>query len=254
MPRILAENLAVEFPIVAQSARSLRNVAMRAASAIGGRVVDSTNHVRLVKSLDNINIDLKDGDRLGLMGPNGSGKTTLIRTLSGIYHATGGSLHIEGKRFPMFDINVGVDEEATGFENIHLRGLIMGLSSKEIAERTEYIAEYSELGSYLDMPMRTYSSGMILRLMFAIATSIEGDIVLMDEWLSVGDESFRIKANVRLKEITRKSGILVLASHDMNLLRETCNLGMYLENGQVKHFGPIGEVLDLVHPPEVTAA
>ena len=130
----------------------------------------------------------------------------------------------------------------------------MGLSSKEIAERTEYIAEYSELGSYLDMPMRTYSSGMILRLMFAIATSIEGDIVLMDEWLSVGDESFRIKANVRLKEITRKSGILVLASHDMNLLRETCNLGMYLENGQVKHFGPIGEVLDLVHPPEVTAA
>lgn len=254
MPKIIAQGVSVEFPVISPSSRSFRNVALLKASRVGGRVVEGNTSIKLVRALDDISFTLSDGDRLGLMGHNGSGKTTLIRTLSGIYEPAGGQLAVEGKRFPMFDINLGLDEEATGYENIYIRGLIMGMSAKEISEKTQAIAEYSELESYLDMPIRTYSSGMLLRLMFAIATSTEGDIVLMDEWIAAGDDGFRQKANERLREITTHSGILVLASHDVNILKATCNLGLCLEGGKVRHFGPIDEVIAAMHAGSCAAA
>jgi ABC-2 type transport system ATP-binding protein len=144
---------------------------------------------------------------------------------------------------PMFDIGLGFDDEGNGYENIYIRGLIMGLTREQIAAKMPEIAEFSELGGYLDLPVRTYSAGMSLRLMFAIATSLEGDIILMDEWLAVGDAEFRHKANARLRKLTEGAGILVLASHDMSLLRETCTLGMHIEAGKVRNFGKIGDVI-----------
>ena len=215
---------------------------MAKAKAVGG-VVDTSTRVPVVRALDNINFHLKEGDRLGLIGANGAGKTTLIRVLADIYTPTSGEVTRQGSLVPMFDINIGFDGESTGYENIFMRGIMAGRSKKSIADSMEEIAEFSGLGEYLDLPIRTYSSGMLLRLMFSIATNVSGNIVLMDEWIAVGDADFREKANVRLRQITANAGILVLASHDLGILRQLCNLGMRLESGKVKSFGPIEQVL-----------
>jgi ABC-2 type transport system ATP-binding protein len=241
--RIVAENIGVEFPVPSTRAFSLRNAALDQMQRIGGRVIDRGSHVRTVRALDSVSFTLTHGDRLGIVGANGSGKTTLIRVLAGIYAPTTGRLHIKGKRVPLADISTGADDESTGYENIRLRGLLLGLSREEIDRKATEIAAFSELGDYLHLPVRTYSSGMVLRLMFAIATSIDGNIVLMDEWIAVGDEAFRRKANDRLRSIAARAGILVIASHDPGILRELCTLGLRLENGRMKHFGPIAEVL-----------
>ena len=243
MSRIIADKLCLDFPIMTHASRSARNVAFKTVSRIGGRVLNENGDARLVRALDNIDLDLSAGDRVGLIGPNGSGKTTLIRTLAGIYHPSYGTLTVTGEHLPLFDINLGLDDEATGYENIFMRGLVMGMTRGEIEAKAESIAAYSELGSALDMSIRTYSAGMVLRLMFAIATSIEGDVILMDEWLAVGDRSFREKANQRLRELVSRTGILVIASHDMGLLRDICTLGLHLESGRVRNFGPIEEVI-----------
>ncbi len=243
MTSITVENLTIDIPVLSMGARSLRAIAVSKARAIGGRIVNSGAHISIVRALDQVNFTLGTGDRLGLIGPNGAGKSTLIRVLADIYAPTSGTLVRRGTLIPMFDIGVGFDQEATGYENIMLRGMMMGLTRREIADRTDEIAAFSELGEYLDLPIRTYSAGMTLRLMFSIATSVAGDIILMDEWISVGDESFQNKAQQRMLEITGRAGILVIASHDPNTLRHHCNLGMRLEKGRVVDFGPIEEVL-----------
>jgi ABC-2 type transport system ATP-binding protein/lipopolysaccharide transport system ATP-binding protein len=241
--RIVADCIGVEFPVASPRALSLRNAALDQMQWIGGRVIDRGSHIRKVRALDGVSFRLSDGDRLGLVGANGSGKTTLIRVLAGIYAPTAGQLTVEGTRVPLADISTGTDDESTGYENIRLRGLLLGLSLEEIERKAAEIAAFSELGDYLHLPVRTYSSGMVLRLMFAIATSIEGNIVLMDEWIAVGDHEFRRKANERLRSIAARAGILVIASHDPGILRELCTLGLRLESGRAKQFGPIEEVL-----------
>lgn len=241
--RIVADGIGVEFPVASTRALSIKNVALAHMHRVGGRVIDRGVHVRVVRTLEEVSFTLAQGDRLGLIGPNGSGKTTLIRVLAGIYMPTAGRLHIEGTTVPLTDIGAGADDESTGYENIRLRSLLLGLSAREIEEKTSEIAAFSELGEYLHLPVRTYSAGMLLRLMFAIATSIEGNIVLMDEWIAVGDSSFRRKANDRLRAIAGRAGILVIASHDEGILREMCTLGLRLDAGRVQQFGPIREVL-----------
>jgi len=243
MPSIVVENLTIDIPILSNRSRSLRTVAGAKARAIGGKIIDSGSHISVMRALDQVSFTLGRGDRLGLIGPNGAGKSTLLRVLADIYAPSAGRVERRGTLIPMFDIGIGFDQEATGYENIMLRGMMMGLTRREIAARTEEIAAFSELDEYLDLPLRTYSAGMTLRLMFSIATSVAGDIILMDEWISVGDESFQNKAQKRMLEITGKAGILVIASHDLNTLRQHCNLGMRLEKGRVADFGPIEEVL-----------
>jgi ABC-2 type transport system ATP-binding protein len=243
MPLIEANNVGIEFPVAPPNARSFRHLAIKAASRVGGTVSRSDGAFRFVQALEGISFTLKQGDRLGLVGHNGAGKTTLIRVLAGIYEPTTGSLRTVGRNVPMFDIGLGMDEEASGYENIRTRGLILGLSPEEIEERVPEIVEFAELGEYLELPIRTYSSGMLLRLVFSIAASMHGDIILMDEWIAVGDANFRKKTHDRLQEITGKSGIVVLASHDPGLLRDTCNLGLYLEGGRVRAFGALDDVL-----------
>src|SRR5882757_7313164 len=243
MPSIVVENLSIDIPVLTLRAQSLRTVVVAKARAVGGTIIDSGTRISVVRALDQISFTLGRGDRLGMIGPNGAGKSTLLRVLADIYAPSAGKIERRGTLIPMFDIGIGFDQEATGYENIMLRGMMMGLTRREIAERTEEIAAFSELGEYLDLPLRTYSAGMTLRLMFSIATSVAGDIILMDEWISVGDESFQNKAQKRMLEITGKAGILVIASHDSNTLRQHCNLGMRLEKGRVADFGPIEEVL-----------
>lgn len=244
MVRVILKDLGVEFPITPVSSRSLRNVVLQTASKIGGVITANDRDIGKVEALSHVTLNLKEGDRLALVGPNGAGKTTLIRTLAGIYEPTHGRRYVEGSVVPMFDIGLGIDDEATGYENILIRGLILGMSAARIHEKAAEIAEYSELGDYLNMPMRTYSDGMKLRLVFAIATAVQGEIILMDEWIAVGDANFKRKTQERLQERVFGSGIVVLASHDNELLKSICNLGLYLENGKMKHFGPIDDVID----------
>ncbi len=245
MTSIDLDNVCIDFPVLTgRDQFSIKNAVLSRARRIGGRIVDDGISARSVRALENVSFRLKEGDRLGLVGHNGSGKTTLLRVIGGVFAPASGRVTVSGKCMSMFDIGIGIDAEATGYENITMRGLILGLSERQIADKTDEIAEFSELGPYLNLPVRTYSSGMAMRLMFSIATSIEGNIVLMDEWISVGDKEFRAKANERLKQVTARAGILVIASHETNMLRKLCNLGLSMEAGRVKKFGPIETVLD----------
>ncbi|GHA73812.1 sugar ABC transporter ATP-binding protein [Formosimonas limnophila] len=228
---IIAKDVGVEFPIFNSSHRSLKKSILNVTT--GGRVAqDTKNHV-VVRALDDINLNIQPGDRVGLVGHNGSGKTTLLRVLSGVYAPVSGLLDVKGKIATLLDISLGMDGEATGYENIRVRGLLMGLSVVEIDALTDEIAEFTGLGDYLNMPMRTYSSGMAVRLGFAVSTSIRADIILMDEWLSVGDAEFQEKASERLNHMVNQASILVLASHSMELVEKTCNKIVHMEHGKI---------------------
>jgi ABC-2 type transport system ATP-binding protein len=243
MPLIEVRSVGIQFPVVPHNARSFRHLAVQTASRVGGKFLKNESSFQFVQALDGVSFTLGRGDRIGLVGHNGAGKTTLIRVLAGIYQPTFGSLRVVGRKVPMFDIGLGMDQDASGYENIRIRGLILGLMPEEIEERMAEIVEFAELGDYLELPIRTYSSGMLLRLTFSIAASIHGDIILMDEWIAVGDAHFRKKTHDRLTDITSHSGIVVLASHDHALLRGLCNLGLYLDRGRACAFGPLEDVL-----------
>jgi lipopolysaccharide transport system ATP-binding protein len=171
------------------------------------------------------------GDRLGLVGHNGSGKTTLLRALSGAYEPDEGAIEVQGHIAALLDLNLGIDPSATGYDNIRLRGRIAGLSAREVDARMDEIADFSGLGPFLAMPVKTYSAGMQARLAFAAATAVEADVLLMDEWIAVGDADFQKIAHKRLLKLVERAGILVLASHDTDLLRLYCNKVMRMEGG-----------------------
>ena len=237
MGYIAAKDLVVEFPVFANAHRSVKNTLLNATT--GGRMAKASGKLLSVTAVDHMTFEFKRGDRVGLVGHNGSGKTTLLRVLAGAYEPVSGSLEISGRIASLLDISMGMDEDATGYENILLRGVMMGLEPKEIREKTDEIADFSELGDYLNVPIRTYSSGMKLRLAFSVSTSVEADIILMDEWLSVGDESFREKASKRLNSFVENAGILVIASHSPELLSQVCNRAFRLEYGSiVEEFDP----------------
>jgi ABC-type polysaccharide/polyol phosphate transport system ATPase subunit len=190
---------------------------------VGGRVETRGRH-QFVKALDNVSFELKPGDRLGLIGPNGAGKTTLLKVLYGIYQPTSGRVVSEGRVDALFNINLGFRRDATGRRNIELRGLLNGWTPDEIAQRSEEIIAFSELGEFIDMPFHTYSQGMAARLAFATATSFTPDILLMDEWIGAGDKDFQNKAKNRMNEMAEKAGIVVLASHNQGLIDRVCSI------------------------------
>jgi lipopolysaccharide transport system ATP-binding protein len=194
----------------------------------------------VIHALRGVSLEFREGDRVGLMGHNGAGKTSLLRLLAGIYEPTSGHVHIEGRVSSFINLGLGLDMEATGYENIELCGLMFGLDHAEIRRLTPAIAEFSGLAEYLDMPVRTYSSGMGMRLVFSIVTSVKAEILLMDEWLSVGDAEFVALAEARLKELVDASSILVLASHSEETIRKHCNVLVRLEHGEVASVERIG--------------
>lgn len=228
---IRASHVSVDFPIYNAPHRSLKKSLLRVAT--GGHISAESGHRVTVRALDDVSFEIREGDRIGLMGHNGSGKTTLLRVLAGVYEPTSGSLEVKGRVASLLDISIGMDFESSGIENIFLRGLLMGLSRKEIKEKIEDITDFSGLGDFLDMPVRTYSSGMTMRLVFSIATSVEADILLMDEWLSVGDADFVKRAEERLKALVSKTPILVMATHSKEILKDVCSKVILFEGGKV---------------------
>ncbi len=241
MSLIQLQNVSVEFPIYNSSSRSLKNRVLSIAT--GGKIERRSDSLVIVRGLDHVNLTFKDGDRVGLIGHNGSGKTTLLRVLSGIYTPTHGSAVINGHCVSLININLGIDPDATGRENIRLRSAMMGMHHEEIAQKFDQIAEFSGLGEFLDVPFRTYSSGMQLRLAFATSTAIRPEILIMDEWLSTGDEDFKERANARMRELVDSTKILVLASHSRELMTKNCNRIVWLEHGRIKMDGSPDEVL-----------
>lgn len=231
MAHIVFENVNVDFPIYNANNRSLKNKIMQAAT--GGKVNFGANGV-VIRSLDGVSFSIGEGERVGLIGHNGAGKSTLLRTLGKVYAPTAGRVDIEGEIGSLVDISLGIDPEATGRENIFIRGALLGLQRKEIADHFEEIVDFSDLGEFIDMPVRTYSSGMHLRLAFAVATIIRPEILLMDEWLSVGDAAFNTKAEQRLDSLVQSSRILVIASHSRDLIERICNRVLWFEHGKLK--------------------
>jgi lipopolysaccharide transport system ATP-binding protein len=223
MAHIKLDQASVEIPIYSNHNRSIKNSLLK--NLTKDKVLPHA-----VKALNNITLDLKNGDRLGVMGPNGAGKSTLLRTLAGVYHPTSGSVDVSGSIASLIDISLGMDSEATGYENIRMRAIMMGMKLKQIKTIEEEIAEFTELGKFLELPIRTYSTGMHMRLGFAVSTTVPADIILMDEWLSVGDSDFLIKAEKRLHDYIQKSSILVLASHSEDLISKLTNQTLRLEH------------------------
>ena len=240
MVSIVFEQASVEFPIYNADARSLKKRLIRVAT--GGEIGASAQGHVVVRSLDGLSFTLHDGDRVGLIGHNGAGKSTLLRLLSGVYEPTSGHAAVTGEIASLIDISLGTDPEATGRENIYLRGGLLGMTRKEINEQMDGIIEFSELGDFIDMPLRTYSTGMQLRIAFAVSTIVRPQILLMDEWLSVGDAGFQEKAEHRLNELVQSTNILVIASHSRELISKVCNRLIWLEHGKVKMDGTVEDV------------
>lgn len=242
---ISVRGLTLRFPVYGVDAKSLKKHLARV--TVGGGLASSSG-VTEVRALSNVSFDLKPGDRLGLIGHNGSGKTTLLRALSGAYEPDEGEIEVNGRIAALLDLGLGIDPSATGIDNIRLRGRIAGLTSREIEQKMDDIAAFSGLGPFLAMPLKTYSAGMQARLGFAVSTSVEADVLLMDEWISVGDAEFQQMAHKRLLSLVERAGILVLASHDIELLKLYCNKVMRMKGGVAS------EVVSIRRLDEILAA
>lgn len=231
MAHISIRDLTVEFAIFGASARSLKNTIV--AQATGGRVMAGARDIVAVRAIDKLNLEINDGDRIGLVGHNGSGKTTLLRVLAGIYKPVAGSARIEGRVGTLLDPAAGMDPEATGVENIYLRGRLLGMTKRQIDAQIDDIAEFSDLGDFLQLPMKIYSAGMQARLMFGISTSMHNDILLIDEGIGAGDAAFQDKAQKRIERLFERTSIVLLASHSQELIRAFCNRQLRMEHGGV---------------------
>jgi ABC-type polysaccharide/polyol phosphate transport system ATPase subunit len=257
MTSILLEDVSVDFPIYGAE-RSFRKVLFERAT--GGLVQrDGRKLDRIVvKALTDISLSLTEGDRLGLVGHNGAGKSTLLRVMAGAYAPVKGRITVDGKITPLFDVLPGLDGEDTGYQNIITAGLFFGMSRREIEAIVPDIEEFSELGEYLNLPVRTYSSGMMMRLGFAFATAMHPGILLMDEGIGAGDARFAERAVKRMEDFIGRSRIVVLASHANKMIKSLCNKAALMQSGRILAIGPVKDILaqyhELIHggPPAMT--
>ncbi|MBN6035330.1 ABC transporter ATP-binding protein [Amycolatopsis sp. 195334CR] len=239
MVSIEVRNAYVDFPIFDAKTRSLKK---KVIGKVGGKI-GTGSRIPIIEALRDVTISLSEGDRVGLVGHNGAGKSTLLRLLSGIYEPTRGSARVVGKVAPVFDLGVGMDPEISGLENIMIRGLFLGMTRKEMEKRVDDITEFTELGDFLQMPLRTYSTGMRVRLALGIVTSIDPEILILDEGIGAVDAAFMAKARDRLKDLVRRSGLLVFANHSDEFLAEFCDSAIWMDEGEVKQHGSLREVL-----------
>jgi ABC-2 type transport system ATP-binding protein len=240
MTSINLNNVNLDFPIYSASSFSLKHSLVKAAT---GGILRRADNVVHVSALKNVSFSLAHGDRLGLIGHNGSGKSSLLKVLGGIYTPTSGTIEVKGKVSTLFDLLLGTHDEMTGQENLYLSSILRGKSIKEAKDSLASMGEFTELGDYLHVPMRTYSSGMRLRIGFAVATEGAPDILLIDEVFGTGDQNFLFKSTARLMGMIERTGILVFSTHSQDLLKDLCNKVMILEHGEIKALGPTEETL-----------
>ena len=245
--RIEVSGLNLKFPLYHASGRSLKKVVF---STVAGRMGSDDKHRVVVEALRDINFSVRAGERIGLIGHNGAGKTTLLRTLAGIYEPVDGRVSVRGKLNALLDASLGMNMDLTGRENIMLRGLYSGLNKAAIGRLEEDVSTFAELGEFMDLPVRIYSAGMIVRLGFAMATAIRPQVLLMDEWILAGDAAFWERALLRLEDMVRGAEILVLSSHNHYVVADRCTRVLWLEQGRIREDGPTDAVLEhyLGHP------
>ncbi len=243
MSFIRLRDVCVDLPIYNSRGRSLKSAIL--ARTVGGRIADDPDQsVVVIRALNHLTLELEHGARVGLVGPNGAGKTTLLRVMAKIYPPTSGVADVAGRVTSLTNLNVGLDAEATGYENIRMRGVLLGLAHQEIASLTEDVAEFTELGEYLKLPIRCYSQGMMLRLAFGLSTAVRPEIILLDEIIGVGDRAFAEKSRQRLRGLMDAASILVVASHDTNIISQICTSAIWMSQGRVVEHGPSSEILE----------
>ncbi len=224
------------------SLRQTRRVTLKE-YLLKGLFLTSVNPVVSIHAINDLTLTLRDGERLGIIGHNGAGKTTLLKMLAGVYPPTSGTRIVEGRICSLFDISVGFEGEACGWDNISYRGYLQGETPTSLKRKRQEIADFSELGDFLNIPVRYYSAGMLVRLAFAIATATEPEVLLVDEVLSVGDLAFVNKAKERMRQMMRKSSLMVLVSHDLESVMEFCTRALWMEHGRVLMDGPPKDVV-----------
>jgi lipopolysaccharide transport system ATP-binding protein len=229
----------LDYPVYSVRAKSIRSSVMN--MAVGGRFMKDNHDIAVIRALSNIAFKIEEGDRLGLIGHNGSGKTSLLKVIAGIYEPTEGVIDVKGRITSMINSGAGLDPEASGLQNIYNMGLMRMIRKSVIKERLPAIVAFSELGAFIDMPVKTYSAGMVSRLVFAVATELPGDILVLDEWLGAGDAAFADKAAQRMDDFVAEAKIVVLASHSTALIQRVCNKVCALEGGRMQYFGPTAE-------------
>src|SRR5438552_1875063 len=203
----------------------------------------SVNPYMEIRALADVNLSIREGDRLGIVGHNGAGKSTMLKVLAGIYPPTAGTRIVRGQVSSLFDLQLGFELDASGWENIAYRGYLQGETPRTLRAKLDEIAEFSELGEFLNSPVRHYSSGMLVRLAFAVATAIDPEILLVDEVLSAGDLAFQLKCRQRMEEMIAKAHLIVMVSHDLETLARFCNRAIWLDHGRIRFAGPTGEVV-----------
>jgi ABC-2 type transport system ATP-binding protein/lipopolysaccharide transport system ATP-binding protein len=243
MPSITLDDVCVDLPIYNSRGRSLKSAIL--AQTIGGRAADDRDQsIVVIRALNHVSLHIDHGARVALIGANGAGKTTLLRVIAKIYPPTRGLANVIGRIACLTDLNVGMDSEATGYENIRMRGVLLGLSRQEIAKLVLDVEQFTELGEFLKLPIRCYSQGMMLRLAFGISTAIQPEIILLDEIIGVGDQAFAERARQRLNVLIDAASILILASHDRRTITQLCSSALWLSHGRVVDYGQTAEVLD----------
>lgn len=250
MASIHLDNVFIDIPVFNAKTRSLKNALIH--TATGGRVGYDRSGKVTVRALNALSLSIQPGERVAIIGQNGSGKSTLLRLLARIYEPTSGTAQIQGKIASLMDLSLGIDPECTGRENLYLRGALLGLARSVIDHHMDEMITFSELDQFIDLPLRTYSTGMHLRLALAISTMINPEILLMDEWLSVGDSAFQLKVENRLKTMIESTRILVLATHSMGIIEELCTRVIWLSHGSVHMDGKPSEILPLYLNAEAT--
>lgn len=248
--RLVFSDVTVDMPIYDVKSRSLKHkfvidkvtrLVSRTVPAVGGTVIHDQRGDVTVRALDRVNFSAADGDRVAIIGHNGAGKTTLLRVAAGIYEPTGGEVHSRGRVMPLFNIMEGMSADASGIEMVKVRGTLLGMSAEEIEEKSAEIEEFCELGEYINMPVRTYSTGMLVRLAFAITTAVASDILIMDEIIGAGDAAFLDRAEIRLRRFVEQSNLLLVATHNKEIARQWCNRAMLFQHGRLIESGSVDD-------------
>ena len=246
MAQITLDHVNLEFHVGAERHTTLQSVVKRGLRR-------HRTESRTVKALQDVTLSIRSGERVGLIGHNGAGKSTLLKVMAGIYPPQHGGVQIDGHVCPLFEFITGFEMEATGWENIRTRALLLGMAPKEIDRKIDSIGEFSNLGEFLDIPLRHYSSGMCVRLAFATSTAVDPQILLLDEVMAAGDAAFQESARLRMNELMERASIVVFATHSLEMLPRFCERTLLLRKGRIVADGPTAEVVELYHHATITA-